>query len=278
MIRINFINLVIKRILKSLKTREGILISLRLENIFWMSFLSLTQKVTTISQKHLNICLITIILWFKMDNETKQILKVLIENKEKSFSIRKLSIIRKINYKSAYNAIKKLNEQNLIAIENLGNTTNCSFNHNFNPLVFEAEYGRTKELLKNKDFMVIHRYLTELNTQFIALIFGSYAKNTQKKDSDIDILLISENPSKIEQELLLIPKNIHLTTVTPKEFILMAKSREFSVVQETIKNNIILIGIEDYYQVLKNAGLIKNKRIREEHTPISNRTINRKNK
>jgi predicted nucleotidyltransferase len=213
-----------------------------------------------------------------MDNETKQILKILIENKEKAFSIRKLSILRKINYKSAYNAIKKLNEQNLITIENLGNTTNCSFNYNFNPLVFEVEYERTGELLKNKDFMVIHRYLTELNSQFIALIFGSYAKNTQKSNSDIDILLISENPSKIEQELLLIPKNIHLTAVTPKEFILMAKSREFSVVQEAIKSNIIFIGIEDYYLVLKNAGFIKNKRIREEHTSISNRTINRKSK
>jgi hypothetical protein len=33
----------------------------------------------------------------------------------------------------------------------------------------------------------------------------------------------------------------------------MAKSKEFSVVSEVIKKNIILIGIEEYYRLLGNT-------------------------
>jgi len=33
----------------------------------------------------------------------------------------------------------------------------------------------------------------------------------------------------------------------------MAKSKEFTVVSEAIKNNIIFIGIEEYYRLLSNA-------------------------
>jgi hypothetical protein len=34
----------------------------------------------------------------------------------------------------------------------------------------------------------------------------------------------------------------------------MSKSREFTVVSEALRNNIILIGIEEYYRLLSNAG------------------------
>lgn len=39
----------------------------------------------------------------------------------------------------------------------------------------------------------------------------------------------------------------------------MAKSRELTVVSEAMKKNIILIGIEDYYRVLENAGRYTDK-------------------
>ena len=33
----------------------------------------------------------------------------------------------------------------------------------------------------------------------------------------------------------------------------MAKSREFTVVSEAIKRNILLVGIEDYYRLMENV-------------------------
>jgi len=38
-----------------------------------------------------------------------------------------------------------------------------------------------------------------------------------------------------------------------RRFSAMAKSKEFTVISEILKNNIILIGIEEYYRLLKNV-------------------------
>jgi len=188
-----------------------------------------------------------------MANETFEILRILVDNHEERFSIRKLSKLRDINYKSAYNAVKKLQDKGLVDLEKIGNTIICTFTRRFDPLVFEVEYQRKEDFKKNKDFNVICSRLEELKFQFVALLFGSYAKKSQGKGSDIDLLVISENEREVKRAVSLIPLKIHLTAVTNEEFDIMAKSKEFSVVSEAMKNNIILVGIEDYYRMIRNA-------------------------
>ena len=73
-----------------------------------------------------------------MANEIIEILKLLISRREEKLSIRRISQIRDINYKSAYNALKALEREKLANLQKTGNTTICSFNNNFNELVFEA--------------------------------------------------------------------------------------------------------------------------------------------
>ena len=107
--------------------------------------------------------------------------------------------------------------------------------------------------LKDKKFKIISNHLAELKFPFIALLFGSYAKGIADKHSDIDILTIGGDEKKISSEFSLFSYKIHLTPVTYEEFIHMAKSKEFTVVSEAIKNNIILLGTEEYYRILSNA-------------------------
>lgn len=188
-----------------------------------------------------------------MANEIEEILRILIGNQEEKFSIRRLSKLRKINYKSAYNSVMKLEEMGIVKLEKFGNTINCSFNKKFDPLVFKVEYKRRETLLKNKNLKILYLKLNDLESSFVALLFGSFVKK-HDKHSDIDLLMISEKEEEIEQAISLIPLKVHITNVSVKEFLNMAKSREFSVVSEAIKKNIILIGIEDYYRLLENAG------------------------
>lgn len=191
-----------------------------------------------------------------MVNEINNILRVLVEKQNEILNIRNLALLRKINYKSAYNAVKSLNRQGIVDLKELGNITICSFSRKFNPLVFEVEYHRRESLLKDKNFKIIFKRLNELKFSFIALLFGSFAKKSPTKNSDIDILFIADNEKAekgIKQIISLIPLNIHPTFVTYNEFIDMANSKNFSVVSEAIKNNIILIGIEEYYRLLENV-------------------------
>ena len=89
----------------------------------------------------------------------------------------------------------------------------------------------------------------------MVIVFGSTAKETFRKNSDIDILLISnkEDEKIIEEKFDVLPLKIHLTHVSYESFIDMIKSKEQTVVSEAIKKNVILFGIEDYYRLIQNA-------------------------
>jgi predicted nucleotidyltransferase len=192
-----------------------------------------------------------------MKSEIK-ILRLLLENKEQKFTIKKISELLKINYRITYEKVFSLEKEGLVKITKAGNSRLCDFTNKFNSKSYEAEYFRLKSLMKNKDFLLIHNRLAELNFPFIALLFGSHAKGTANKHSDIDILAIGGDEKEIRKAISLLPDKIHLTYVSYDDFIQMAKSREFSVVNEAIINNIVLLGIEEYYRLLKNAGYEKD--------------------
>ena len=181
------------------------------------------------------------------------ILKQLLSNREERFTIKKIAESLKINYRIAYEKVILLEKEGLIQITKTGNSKTSSFTNKFNSKVFEAEFERKGDLFKNKNFLILHNRLAELKFPFIALLFGSQAKRTANKHSDIDILAIGGDEKEIKAALSLLPDKIHLTHVTYENFINMAKSKEFTVVSEAIKNNIILIGIEEYYRLIKNA-------------------------
>jgi predicted nucleotidyltransferase len=188
-----------------------------------------------------------------MDNEKLQILKLLIENKSTKYSIRKISILRKINYKSAYEAIKKLNKEGVINLEKNGNTSLCSFNNQFNNSTYIVEIYRRDYFTKNKKFKAIYNVLNGINEFFIAVLFGSYVKKKAVKNSDIDLLIVTNNGKLIQEELSILPFNIHLIEFSINEFISMIKSKDDTVVSEVLNKNVILVGIEDYYRVFNNA-------------------------
>jgi len=189
-----------------------------------------------------------------MANEKLNILKLLIENQGTLFSIRKISQLRKINYKSAYLAVKKLEKEGIVALLRTGNTINCSFNKKFNSSVFEVESERRVDLIKNPNLKLIYNDLKRINLPFIAVLFGSYVKGMQTKHSDIDLLVVAEDARPILQVLSLRPFKIHVTDVTYKDFISMLKSKEFTAVSEAVQKNIILNGIDEYYRLIENAG------------------------
>ncbi|GIU68818.1 MAG: hypothetical protein KatS3mg002_0054 [Candidatus Woesearchaeota archaeon] len=184
-----------------------------------------------------------------------KLIRTLLENQDKELNILDLSRYSKIDYKNVYNIIKDLEKEGLVETNVFGKTKRVILNKKVHPLIFEAEYERRKYLLKNKDFLVLQKKLSSLEFPFIALLFGSYAKGNQTKHSDIDILIICEEKreNQMQEVLDFFPLKIHPTIVNFEDFIKMLKTKEFNVAIEAVKNNIILIGIEDYYRLLENV-------------------------
>lgn len=179
-----------------------------------------------------------------------QILEFLVEHNKKSFSISEISKAIKKDYKNTYESIKKLPS---ITIQKYAGANHISFNFKFSELLFLVETNRKKDALKDKNLQIMLKDISKINAQFILLLFGSRAKKTNKKNSDYDLLLITDHSEKIEKIFSVYPLNIDLNTINLEEFKQMLLSKEFTFVSEAVKHNIILWGIEDYYRLLSNA-------------------------
>ncbi len=186
-------------------------------------------------------------------NQRIEVIKKLIEQREKN--IRQIAKLLKMDYKNIYLVIKKMEKQGLIKLERFGKALKCKLNKKNNPLLFQAEYERRERVLKNKNLKIICEKLSNLPFSFIALIFGSRVKGKVTRGSDIDLMIICEKnrEQQIEDIISLFPFKIHIVILSFEEFLTMAKTKEFNVVNEAIKRNILLIGIEDYYRLIENV-------------------------
>ncbi|MEA2037149.1 MAG: nucleotidyltransferase domain-containing protein [Nanoarchaeota archaeon] len=195
----------------------------------------------------------------KIHNKTKdKILKLLLSNKKKEFTIRAIAKNIKIDYKSVYIAVNDLIKKENINSKRAGQSILCSANlKKFNSDVFRAETIRKQEILTNKDLHVLHNNIGEIKKPFfILLLFGSYASKEQRKGSDIDLMLITDDEKVSERVKNIVrktPLEIHLLDFSSEEFLSMLKTTEFNIGREAYYNNVILFGIEDYYRLIQNA-------------------------
>src|SRR3989338_2302074 len=191
-----------------------------------------------------------------MNNNLKA-LKLFLDHKDKTFTINKAAEALKINYRIVYEEIIKLEREGLIKITKHGNSNVCGFNYRYHSKIVEIEEIRKQELFKNKDIQLIHKRIREVKSPFYCLVlFGSYANKINQKGSDIDLCLIADD-EKVKKEaqsiLSITPINVHLQDFSSEHFLLMLKSKEFNVGNEIVKNNIILYGIEAFYEMVNNV-------------------------
>ena len=95
------------------------------------------------------------------------------------------------------------------------------------------------------------------------IITGSYAKNKQKKESDIDIVILVDDEAdtkkvyaamKFKCEMNIPP--IHLYVFKKEEFLEMLLNKEANYGKAIAANNLILYGASEYFGIMSEA--IKN--------------------
>ncbi|MFH1641898.1 MAG: nucleotidyltransferase domain-containing protein [Nanoarchaeota archaeon] len=148
-----------------------------------------------------------------------------------------------LNQKTAANYLNKLEKETILKSKTQGknklytlNLDNKEIVRNF---IIAAEHFRTIDFYKKN---VLIREISEKIILFIkgsAIIFGSYAKNMQKRHSDLDIIVIGKADEdeisalariyKIEISLKIYPKfkNDILMTEVLKDHIVIKNAEEF---------------------------------------------------
>src|SRR3989344_5318040 len=127
-----------------------------------------------------------------MKDRNVDVVKYLIENKDKESNILSIAKSLKMNYKNAFDIVKRLEREKLVVLKKFGSSKKMEINKAIHPIIFEAEYARQKEVLKNKNILVMLNQIKKDvgSALYILLLFGSHAKKTQTRSSDIDIMFI----------------------------------------------------------------------------------------
>ncbi len=193
-----------------------------------------------------------------MRNKDVIIIRYLIENKDKELNILKISRALKMDYKNVYSIIKRLEKELLIKLESFGQSSRVKLISQVHPLILEAEYHRRKELLIDKNLKVmLNEFKSAIKSKcYLLLLFGSYAKKKQTKNSDIDLVFIVPDgkeelfEEEVHRTARLLPLPLHYLVFSEKQFLDMINAKEPNVGHEILKNNIILYGIEMYYEMI----------------------------
>ena len=191
-----------------------------------------------------------------MDNRIR-VYMYLLEHRRAPCSIRAVAKALKMNYRIAFDAVKTLESQNTVKIHKIGNTSQCALAYLYTETALEAEAARKEQILKDKDIKIIYNNINELKDPFfICLLFGSYARREQKRGSDIDLCVISDDVRLIEKaartiKMLALP--INLISFSVSEFTSMLKTTDPNVGKEIVQNNVILIGGESFYRLVNYA-------------------------
>ncbi|MBU0979696.1 MAG: nucleotidyltransferase domain-containing protein [Nanoarchaeota archaeon] len=184
-----------------------------------------------------------------MDNELK-ILLHLGKNMRESFTMHQLSRLLKIPYATFHRTIE--NMRDLLIIREVGKAKTITINKT-NPVI--RSYLAIASYQETKDYLTRHRLIKilakDLNSNDVVILFGSHAKGTQRKDSDIDLMIINKRGDRsisFSHFELLFRKEINPIFITPGEFRLMLGETQENVGNLAVKHHIVLNNPETFWR------------------------------
>lgn len=163
----------------------------------------------------------------------------------KSITGSEIAKLKNLNQKTVSNILNNLELASLLKSKIQGKNKLYKLNLNNKEIlanyIFAVEHLRTIEFYKQN---LLIKEVSEKIKPLVngsAIIFGSFAKNTQKKGSDLDILIIGTcKETKINNLSKIYNLDISLKIYN--------KFKIDHLITEVIKNHIIIKGVEKYYE------------------------------
>jgi len=162
-----------------------------------------------------------------------------------------------------YNALSHLMHAEIISTEQVGKSLLYSLN--LDSLQVQSYLGFLKEYTswneKHIPKQVIENISSKISTKFfIFLVSGSYAKKTQTKKSDLDVIIICDDffdPKNIYAQISYEGETsipiVHPYVFTKTQFLDMLLDNKENYGKEAVRHNFIFCGGSEYYSILNEA-------------------------
>ena len=197
-----------------------------------------------------------------MTKTQEQILKLLLSKPEEHLSMRQIARLLGKSYALTYNNIQKLIKTEIVRTKDVPPAQIVSLSDQApTSVLVDIERKRTDDFLVKHAWLSLYRkdILSAVESPFfVMIVFGSYAKGTETKGSDLDIFIIApakeDIPAleKVAQQYTKAKKGIVVVDV--HGFLEMIKNQNtLNVGNEARKHHILLYGAETYYELLKKT-------------------------
>jgi predicted nucleotidyltransferase len=166
---------------------------------------------------------------------------------------------RFLNQKSVANTLNKLEDEGLLKSKTMGK--NKEFSLNLGNLEVVKNFITAAEHLRTANFFrkhpIIKEALSKSKPAFdgIVIVFGSYAKDTQKKDSDLDVFVAGTyDKNKVSKISELYNLEISVKNYPANAFKRALKNKDI-LVNEVLKNHVIIAGAEEFVNAIMSDYL-----------------------
>lgn len=192
---------------------------------------------------------------YNINQTTLKILGLYLDDYKKSLHLREISRKTKIDVKAIQLQLKKLEKINVLSSIIRGR--NKDYRLNLNNVTTKyylvmAEIFVSIIYLK-KNFM-IKKIVGEIENKIHdpLILFGSFAKGTYTKESDVDVFIISDkkiNTSSIIEATNMVGREISLKSANRQQFLEGLRNND-PLIKEVVSNHIILKGADEFSDIM----------------------------
>lgn len=170
-----------------------------------------------------------------------------------------MKTLKSKSYQRIHESVKALEKDKILKITKQGNSNQIELQlspNSLSHLSFFDEQQAIKSKIPHFEKIVS---LKEVS-YYLVIVAGSYAKGTQNKSSDLDLVVfIPDNEKPIDVQKLIenltlsFHPKIHLYVLNNKDFIEMLTDKKENYGKEIFKNHIIIKNAHIFYELLKEA-------------------------
>lgn len=185
---------------------------------------------------------------YRKRNKELEVLVLFTGNYERDLYLREISKLSKIPLKTTQNILKSLEQNKILKSTQRGKNKYFSLNRanmQTNFYILQTEIHKTEIFLER--YPQFKTFLKEIAIHNPIIVFGSFAKFTAGKNSDVDILTISEKEPKLPSHLL--PNKIQVINLSESNFTESLEKQE-ELIKEIEENHIILNNHSFYVNVM----------------------------